>query len=57
MGGGGGGQRYRSVLGYLMLQTLRHDFKSTLVLGLEFGTPKFYIAPYGKINHGFVKVS
>ena len=24
---------------------------SNLVHGLAFGTPNFYIAPYGKINH------
>ena len=30
---------------------LRLDFTSKLVHGLAFGTPKFYIAPYGKINH------
>ena len=27
------------------------DFKSKLVHGLAFGTAKFYIAPYDKINH------
>ena len=27
------------------------DFTSKLVHGLAFGTPKFYIAPYDKINH------
>ena len=31
---------------------LRPDFTSNLVHGLAFRTPKFYIAPYGKINHG-----
>ena len=30
---------------------------SNLVHGLAFGTPKFYIAPYGKINHGLVCLS
>ena len=28
-----------------------------IVHGLAFGTPKFYIAPYGKINHGLVNLS
>ena len=37
--------------------TLRLDFTVKLVRGLSFGTPKFYIAPYGKINHGLVKLS
>ena len=31
--------------------TLRLDFTPNLVHRLAFGTPKFYIAPYGKINH------
>ena len=31
--------------------TLRPDFTSKLVHILAFGTPKFYIAPYDKINH------
>ena len=35
----------------------RPDFASKLVHGLAFGTPKFYIAPYGKINHGLVNLS
>ena len=30
---------------------------SNLVRGLEFGTPKFYIAPYGKIKHELVNMS
>ena len=30
---------------------------SKLVHELAFGTPKFYIAPYDKINHGLVNVS
>ena len=30
---------------------------SNLVHGLAFGTPKFYIAPYDKINHGLVNLS
>ena len=36
---------------------LRPDFTSNLVHGLAFGTPKFYIAPYGKIKHELVKLS
>ena len=30
---------------------------SRLVHGLAFGTPKFYIVPYSKINHGLVNLS
>ena len=30
---------------------------SNLVHEFAFGTPKFYIAPYGKINHGLVNMS
>ena len=30
---------------------------SKLVHGLAFGTPKFYIAPYDKINHGLIYLS
>ena len=37
--------------------TLRPDFTSQLVHGLAFGIPKFYIAPYDKINHGLVNLS
>ena len=29
---------------------------SKLVHGLAFGTPKFYISPYDKINHGLVNM-
>ena len=36
---------------------LRPDFKSQLEHGLAFGIPKFYIAPYDKINHGLVNLS
>ena len=36
---------------------LRPDFTSKLVRELAFGTPKFYIAPYDKINHGLVNIS
>ena len=36
---------------------LRPDFTSKLVRELAFGTPKFYIAPYDKINHGLVNMS
>ena len=36
--------------------TLRPDFMSKLVHGLAFGTPKFYIAPYDKINHGLINL-
>ena len=40
-----------------MCPSLRPDFTSNLVHVLAFGTPKFYIAPYGKINHGLVNPS
>ena len=36
---------------------LRPDFTSNLVHGLAFGTPTFYIAPYGKIKHELVNLS
>ena len=36
---------------------LRADFTSKLIRELAFGTPKFYIAPYDKINHGLVNMS
>ena len=36
---------------------LRPDFTSNLVRVLAFGTPKFFIAPYGKINHGLINLS
>ena len=36
---------------------LRPDFTSQLVHELAFGTPKFYIALYDKINHGVVNLS
>ena len=36
---------------------LRHNFTLKLVFVLAFGTPKFYIAPYDKINHGLVNLS
>ena len=36
---------------------LRPNFMSYLVHGLAFGTPKFYIAPHGKINHGLLYLS
>ena len=36
---------------------LRPDFTSNVVRVLAFETPKFYIAPYGKINHGLIKLS
>ena len=37
--------------------TLRPDFTSKLIRELAFGTPKFYIAPYDKMNHGLVNMS
>ena len=40
-----------------MKSGLRPVFKSNLVHGLAFGTPKIYIAPYDKINHGLVNLS
>ena len=36
---------------------LRPGFTSNLVHELAFGTSKFYIAPYGKINHRVVNLS
>ena len=36
---------------------LRPNFTSLLVHGLAFGKPKFYIAPYDKINHRLVNLS
>ena len=41
----------------LFLGRLRPDFTSQLVHGLANGIPKFYIAPYDKINHGLVNLS
>ena len=35
----------------------RTDFTSNLVRLLAFGTPKFYIAPYGKINRELINMS
>ena len=37
--------------------SLRPDFTSKLVHVLAFGTPKFYIAPYGKIKRELVNLS
>ena len=37
--------------------SLRPDFTSNLVHELPFGTPKFYIVPYGKIDHGLFNLS
>lgn len=40
--------------------SFRPNFTSNLVRGLAFGTPIFYIAPYGKygkINYGLVNLS
>ena len=42
--------------GNINILKLRPDFTSNLVQGLAFGTPKFYIAPYGKINHELVNL-
>ena len=36
---------------------LRPDFTSKIIHVLAFGIPKFYIAPYDKINHGLVNLS
>ena len=36
--------------------TLRPDFMLKLVHGLAFGTHKFYIAPYGNINHRLINL-
>ena len=44
-------------IGTWNMRTLRADFTSKLVHGLAFGTPKFYIATYGKLNHGLVNQS
>ena len=42
---------------FSIYHTLRPDFTSNLVHRLAFGTPKFYIAPSGKINHKLVNLS
>ena len=41
----------------MFFSPLRPDFTSKLVRELAFGTPKFYIAPYDKINHRLVNTS
>ena len=46
------GKHYRSYM-----RGLRPDFTSKLVHGLAFGTSKFYLAAYGKINTGLVNQS
>ena len=38
-------------------EPLRPDFTSKLVHVLAFGTPRFYIAPYDKIEHELVNLS
>ena len=38
------------------MAALRPDFTSKLEHGLAFGTPKFYIATYDKINHTLVNL-
>ena len=45
--------------GILVLRgaTLRAHFTSNLVHELAFGTPKFYIASYGKIKHRLFELS
>ena len=45
------------VHGTLHFGVLRSDFTSKLEHGLAFGTPKFYIVPYDKINHALVNLS
>ena len=40
-----------------MKSGLWSDFASKLEHGLAFGTPKFYIVPYDKINHALVNLS
>ena len=42
---------------FIKYMQLRPDFTSKLLHGLAFGKPKFYIAPYDKINHGIVNLS
>ena len=44
-------------VGRFRISPLRPDFTSNIVHGLAFGTPKNYIAPYDKINHGLVNLS
>ena len=39
------------------LNPLRPDYMLNLVHRLVFGTPKFYIAPYGKINRDLLILS
>ena len=45
------------VHGTLHFEVLRSDFTSKLEHGLAFGTPKFYIVPYDKINRALVNLS
>ena len=40
-----------------IVHVLGPDFTSKIVHVLAFGIPKFYIAPYDKINHGLVNLS
>ena len=42
---------------FIYLFHFRPDFTSQLVHRLAFGIPKFYIAPYDKINHRLVNLS
>ena len=37
--------------------SFRPDFTTKLVYGLAFGTTKFYIVPYDKINHGLINLN
>ena len=37
--------------------SLRHNFRLKLVRKLGFGTPKYYIAPYNKVNQELVNLS
>ena len=54
--------RFRGYKTFFMLNLVEHeifrsDFTSKLEHGLAFGTPKFYIVPYDKINHTLVNLS
>ena len=47
----------RDIFDMVGIEGLRPDFTSNLVHELAFGTPKFYIAPCGKIKHELVNLS
>ena len=48
---------YAPVSSTSYFKSFKPDFTSKLVHWIAVGTPKFYVAPYDKINHGLVKLS